>query len=186
MKISDFNNKFLLNNFNKIVIYQSLLGRLIGGFFSDSGFHYVILDAKGNFQSTLYENHIYILKENKNSFHNIFNLYSCPAFEKPIIKDFRGQLLYSKDKNLAIKAKATSLFNKIITSNGNICRVVGFSIEDDGYFLITYDLEGKKSYLEIISHYEDSNLNTQTLSYLDKIIPKEDEILEEYSNSSYE
>lgn len=175
------NDSFLRINFNKIVIYKYKLGRLIGGFYSDSGFHYVIITEKGHFTSTPYKQHIYILKENEEKeMDSNLKPQHCPPFKEPVVEDFRGQLIYSADKKLAIKAQSSLLFNKIITSHGGIYRVVGFSIQPDGYYLLTYNLEGRKSYLEIISPYEDNTFNKETLFMLDKLIPFEEEIIEEY------
>jgi len=174
------NDTFLRINFNKIVIYKYTLGRLIGGFYSDSGFHYVIITDKGHFTSTSHKKHIYVLKENaEGEMDSNLNPPHCPPFKDAIIENFRGQLIYSPDKKLALKALSSLLFNKIITSHGSIYRVVGFSIQPDGYYLITYDLEGKKSYLEIISPYEDNTFNKETLLMLNNLIPSEEEIIEE-------
>lgn len=179
----EIQEKFATENFNKIVLHGSVLGRFIGYIETADGFCNVFSFPSGVQRRTVFidaglrvtfiepENPLYA------EINDALKRTDCPELKNIFYKEVKNDPLFSADRRVYLQANASLFFNKIILSYGNALRIVGFSFDDYGNSYIAHDVKGNVCYIDSMNTLKENELSLEFLEYLEHIIPRKDTLM---------
>lgn len=179
----ELQEKFAAENFNKIVLHGSSIGRFIGYIETDTCFCNVLVFPNSHNRKTIFIDaglNITFIEEN-NPLYGDINLSlereGCGKANVIFYRDVKNDPLFSSNREVYLQARATQLFNKIVFCHNNIMRIIGFSLDDYGNSYIAYDVKGNICYIDSMNQLKENTLSLDLLEYLEHIVPKKETLM---------
>lgn len=179
----EIQEKFATENFNKIVLHGSTIGRFIGYIETTDSFCNVVSFPYGIKRRTIFIDaglHVTFIEPENPLYQGInedLNRSGCPELKEIFYKEVKSDPLFSSDRRVYLQANANKFFNKIILSYGNALRIIGFSFDDYGNSYIAYDVKGNVCYIDSMNTLKENELSLDFLEYLEHVIPKKETLM---------
>lgn len=170
--------QFIEENFNKPVIYSSIIGRLAGYIETKHGYANVISFGFGHKEPFVYIdaglNLTFIEQDNTlfKSVNQLLSLNGNPEIETYFFQDLSKDVLFNTYGLEYLKHHSLSFFNKLVQIDNDIVRMIGYCADDFGNSYVCLNINNEKKYFDSLCQVRETKISDALRVHLEDKINK--------------
>lgn len=179
----EIQKEYIANNFNKIVIYCSKIGRLIGYAKTKRCLLNIIAFGNGHTDRVVYIDaglKLTFLEKDNILFeetNELLKLNGNPEIEQPLYLDLQDDIMFNSYGVEYVKENAFLFFNKIVNIDQDIIRLIGYAKDDYGNSYIGLNINNEKKYFDSMFRIKEVALSVELKSHFEENIERIESIV---------